>query len=128
MGQSLTVYKRNGTVRYKLNNYTQLCTVKSAEQKCVLLGEDTVTLKLTSAEPLQFVVGDYMEIFGSVYTLNKFDEPTKTGEREFETQLEFEGLQYKLIAAQYRSADAEGLTPQPNFRWWPICGWLWACL
>lgn len=115
MEQSLTVYKRNGTVRYKLNNYTQLCTVKSAEQKCVLLGEDTVTLKLTSAEPLQFVVGDYMEIFGSVYTLNKFDEPTKTGEREFETQLEFEGLQYKLIAAQYRSADAEGLNPTAEF-------------
>lgn len=115
MGQSLTVYKRNGTVRYKLDNYTQLCTVKSAEQKCVLLGEDTVTLKLTSAEPLQFVVGDYMEIFGSVYTLNKFDEPTKTGEREFETQLEFEGLQYKLIAAQYRSADAEGLNPTAEF-------------
>lgn len=115
MGQSLTVYQRNGTLRYRLDNYTQLCTVKSAEQKCVLLGEDTVTVKLTSAKPLYFVVGDYMEVFGSVYTLNKFDEPTKTGEHEFETSLVFEGLQYKLLAAQYRNADAQGLNPTAEF-------------
>ena len=115
MGQSITVYKRNGTVRCKLDNYTQLCTVKSAEQKCVLLGEDTVTLKLTSATPLQFVVGDYIQVFGSVYTLNKFGEPIKTGEREFETSLVFEGLQYKLIAAQFRSADALGHNPTGEF-------------
>ena len=115
MGQSLTILKRNGQKRYLLDSYTQLCTVKSAEQKCALLGEDTVTLKLTSAKPLQFVVGDYMEVFGSVYTLNKFDEPTKNGEGDFEYSLIFEGLQYKLLAAQYRSADAQGLNPTAEF-------------
>lgn len=115
MGQSLTVYKRNGTVRYLLDSYTTLCTVKSAEQKCALLGEDTVTIKLTSATPLHFVVGDYLQVFGSVYTLNKYDEPAKTGEREFETSLVFEGLQYKLLAAQFRSADAQGLNPSGEF-------------
>lgn len=115
MGQSLIVRQRNGKTRYQLDNYTQLCTVKSAEQKCVLLGEDTVTLKLTSAKPLQFVVGDYMQVFGSVYTLNKFDEPTKNGEGDFEYSLVFEGLQYKLIAAQYRSADAQGMNPTAEF-------------
>lgn len=115
MGQSLTVYKRNGTVRYRLDSYTTLCAVKSAEQKCTLLGEDVVSIKLTSAKPLLFVVGDYIEVFGSVYTLNKFDEPIKTGEREFETSLEFEGLQYKLLAAQYRSADALGYNPSAQF-------------
>ena len=115
MGQSITVYQRTGAVRCKIDNYTQLCTVKSAEQKCELLGEDTVTLKLTSAKPLLFVVGDYIEVFGSVYTLNKFDEPIKTGEREFETSLVFEGLQYKLLAAQFRNADAQGLNPSGEF-------------
>lgn len=115
MGQSLTVYKRNGVVRYTLDNYTQLCTVKSAEQKCALLGEDTVTIKLSSAKPLAFVVGDYIEVFGSVYTLNKFDEPSKTGEGDFETTLVFEGLQYKLLAAQFRSADAQGMNPSATF-------------
>lgn len=115
MGQSLTILKRNGQTRYLLDNYTQLCTVKSAEQKCALLGEDTVTLKLTSAKPLQFIVGDYMEVFGSVYTLNKFDEPTKNGEGDFEYSLVFEGLQYKLLAAQFRSADAQGLNPTAEF-------------
>lgn len=115
MGQDLTIFKRNGQTRLLLDSYTQLCTVKSAEQKCALLGEDTVTLKLTSAKPLQFVVGDYMEVFGSVYTLNKFDEPTKNGEGDFEYSLVFEGLQYKLLAAQYRNADAQGLNPTAEF-------------
>lgn len=115
MGQSLTVCQRNGKTRYQLDSYTQLCTVKSAEQKCALLGEDTITLKLTSAKPLHFVVGDYMQVFGSVYTLNKFDEPTKNGEGDFEYSLVFEGLQYKLLAAQYRSADALGMNPTAEF-------------
>lgn len=116
MGQSITVYQRNGNVRCLLDQYTKLCTVKSAEQKCALLGEDTVTIKLSSAKPTQFVVGDYIQVFGSVYTLNKFDEPVKTGESEFETTLVFEGLQYKLLAAQYRSADANGLNPTAEFQ------------
>lgn len=115
MGQSITVYRRNGAVRYTLDSYTKFCTIKSAEQKCALLGEDTVSIKLSSAEPLQFVVGDYITVFGSVYTLNKFDEPVKNGEREFEYSLVFEGLQYKLLAAQYRSADKLGLNPSGEF-------------
>lgn len=111
----ITIYQRNGSVRYKLNSYTQLCTIKSAEQKRELLGEDSVTLKTTSAVPMECSIGDYIIVYGSVYTLNKAGECTKNGERSFEQQYTFEGLQYKLLDAQYRNADAAGNNPTASF-------------
>ncbi len=113
--EQIIVYKRDGTKRYNLNSYAKLCTVKSAEQKRELLGEDTVTIKIESAEPMEFTIGDYVVIFGDVYTLNKVNEPTKSGERVFENTLVFEGAQYKLLDAQYRSTDAEGNNPTAEF-------------
>lgn len=118
MGQAVNeiiIHKRNGSVRYKLNSYAKLCTIKSAEQKRELLGEDNVTLKIESAEPLQCAVGDYIECFGSVYTLNRAGEPEKKGERMHEQSLVFEGLQYKLLDAQFRNADAGGYNPTATF-------------
>lgn len=111
----ITIYQRDGSVRYKLNNYTQLCAIKSAEQKRELLGEDNVTLKITSATPMECSIGDYIIVYGSVYTLNKAGECTKNGERSYEQSYVFEGLQYKLLDAQYRNADAAGHNPTANF-------------
>lgn len=111
----ITIYQRNGSVRYVLNNKTQLCAIKSAEQKCELLGEDTVTLKVTSAAKLECSIGDYIVVYGKAYTLNSAPECIKSGEREFETSFTFEGLQYKLLDVQYRNADAGGNNPTFNF-------------
>ena len=111
----IIIKKRNGDVRCTLDSFAKLCTVKSAEQKRELLGEDTVTVKTESATPMELSVGDYIEIYGSKYTLNKINEPTKTGERNFENSMVFEGLQYKLLDAQFRNADAAGKNPTADF-------------
>lgn len=113
--EQIVVYKRDGTKRCDLNSYAKLCTVKSAEQKCELLGEDTVTIKTEGIEPLDFSIGDYVVVYGKVYTLNKLGEPKKSEERKFEYTLVFEGLQYKLLDAQFRSADASGHNPTSEF-------------
>lgn len=113
--EQIVIYKRDGTIRYRLDSFAKLCTVKSAEQKHELLGEDTVTIKTSSVEPMEQVVGDYIEVYGSKYTLNKVNEPTKISERNFENSMVFEGLQYKLIDAQYRNTDAAGHNPSADF-------------
>lgn len=113
--EQIVVYKRDGTKRCELNSYAKLCTVKSAEQKCELLGEDTVTIKTESVEPLDFSIGDYIIVYSKVYTLNKLSEPKKSEERKFENTLIFEGLQYKMLDAQFRSADASGYNPTSEF-------------
>ena len=111
----ITIYKHNGSVRYVLNNKTQMCAIKSAEQKCELLGEDSVTLKVTSAARLECSIGDYIVVYGKAYTLNSSPECIKSGEREFETSFTFEGLQYKLLDAQYRNTDAGGNNQTASF-------------
>lgn len=111
----ITIYTKNGNVRYKLNNYTNLCSIKSAEQKKELLGEDSVTIKVTSAAPLECSIGDYIVVYGETYTLNSAEEPIKRGNREFEYSFTFEGLQYKLIDAQFRNTDAAGYNPTASF-------------
>lgn len=113
--EQIVIYKRDGTIRYRLTSYAKLCTLKSAEQKHELLGEDTLTVKTNSTQPMELVVGDYIEIFGSKYTLNRINEPTKISERKFENSMVFEGLQYKLIDAQYRNTDAAGHNPSADF-------------
>lgn len=42
-------------------------------------------------------------------------EPKKSEERKFENTLIFEGLQYKMLDAQFRSADASGYNPTSEF-------------
>lgn len=111
----ITIYKKDGSVRTKLNSYTNNCVIKSAEQKVELLGEDSVTIKTTSAAPIECSIGDYVIVYGQPYTLNNAAEVTKSGARSFETTMKFEGLQYKLMDAQYRNADAAGLNPTASF-------------
>ncbi len=62
-----------------------------------------------------FSIGDYIIVYSKVYTLNKLGEPKKSEERKFEYTLVFEGLQYKLLDAQFRSADASGYNPTSEF-------------
>ena len=113
MGKAVRRYRLG--LNYLFHNYMQLCAIKSAEQKRELLGEDSITLKTTSAVPMECSIGDYIIVYGSVYTLNKAGECTKNGERSYEQSYVFEGLQYKLLDAQYRNADAAGHNPTANF-------------
>lgn len=106
--EQIIIYNRKGVKKMNLNSFAKLCTVKSAEQKRELLGEDTVSITVECASPLDFMIGDYILPYGDLYTLNALPEPTKNKERRFEYSLIFEGLQYKLLDAQYRNTDALG--------------------
>lgn len=118
MGQiinNITIYKRDGEERHKLNRYSTIICIKSAEQKKELLGEDTVTIKVQSVEPLSCLIGDYIKVYGQTYTMNKPPEVIKSGLTSYETTLVFEGLQYKLLDVQYRNTDAGGKNPTAVF-------------
>jgi len=71
--------------------------VTSAVQKRKLCGEDTVTINLTSAEYIEFRIGDTLDVFGTTYTINQLPTVKKINERNYEYTLVFEGLQYALI-------------------------------
>lgn len=79
--------------------------ITKAEQNVGLLAEDTVAITVKSASPLEFSLGDTIEVYGKIYTLNQLPEIKKTGVRKFEYILTFEGVQYELIDVQFLLPD-----------------------
>ena len=75
--------------------------VTKAEQIVGLLGVDTVAITVKTANPLNFTLGGYIDVFGKEYTLNQLPSIKKTGTRKLEYTLTFEGVQYELIDAQW---------------------------
>lgn len=79
--------------------------VTKAEQSITLLGADTVAITVKSATPLTFHLGDQIDVYGKTYTLNQLSGIKKTGNRNFEYTLTFEGVQYELIDVQFLLPD-----------------------
>lgn len=79
--------------------------VTKAEQSITLLGADTVAITVKSATPLTFYLGDRIDVYGKTYTLNQLPGIKKTGNRNFEYTLTFEGVQYELIDVQFLLPD-----------------------
>lgn len=79
--------------------------VTKAEQSITLLGADTVAITVKSATPLTFHLGDQIDVYGKTYTLNQLPGIKKTGNRNFEYTLIFEGVQYELIDVQFLLPD-----------------------
>lgn len=79
--------------------------VTKAEQSITLLGADTVAITVKSATPLTFHLGDQIYVYGKTYTLNQLPGIKKTGNRNFEYTLTFEGVQYELIDVQFLLPD-----------------------
>lgn len=79
--------------------------VTKAEQSIKLLGADTVAITVKSATPLTFHLGDQIDVYGKTYTLNQLPGIKKTGNRNFEYTLTFEGVQYELIDVQFLLPD-----------------------
>lgn len=79
--------------------------VTKAEQSITLLGADTVAITVKSATPLTFHLGDQIDVYGKTYTLNQLPGIKKTGNRNFEYTLTFEGVQYELVDVQFLLPD-----------------------
>jgi len=84
-----------------LNSGARVSGINKAEQNVSLLSEDTVALTITSVKPLNFLIGDKVEVFGRTYKLNLLPTIKKTGARKFTYDLTLEGPQYDLIDVQF---------------------------
>jgi hypothetical protein len=117
MGQDITLYNRNGEAKFSLSSRGTVSVVTKASQKQQLLADDTITIEITHARPLNITIGDYILVFGRCYTVNQLPEPSKTGNRVFATTLTLEGPQYELIDVHYHlPEDAYGDTYYANLK------------
>ena len=93
--EQIVIYKTDGTT-LPLASYGTATTIESATQTVKLLGDDTVSVVITSAYKHDFNIGDYCIIYGKKYTLNRLPKVQKSGAFEFQYDLEFEGIQYDM--------------------------------
>lgn len=117
MGHDLTIYDRRGERKFNLLSRAAVSGVSRASQKTSLLADDTITVTVESARPLDITIGDNIRIFGKRYTFNQLPQPTKNGERAYSYELTLEGLQYDLIDVHYHlPEDAYGETYYANLQ------------
>lgn len=92
-----------------------LRSVSRAEQITTLVNSDVFELTVESAEMFEIPVKSTVRVFGKKYTMNQRPTARKLGQREFETDLVFEGPQYLLRDAPFFNMDESGWGPSPEF-------------
>lgn len=97
--EQIVIIKKNGN-RVPLNRHA-VSGIKSAKQTWKINADDTLSIGVQSVEPLAFDVGDRVNVFGRTYRLNRLPRMNKTGANTFDYTLDFEGVQYDLMAATY---------------------------
>lgn len=102
--EQIIINRAGGGVLY-LNTYNKVSGVTDAEQVFELQGAEEVNISVTSAETIPFEIGDTIDVFGRVYTLNSLPPIEKNNDRQFVYTLKFEGIQYELIKIQYLDTD-----------------------
>lgn len=85
----------------KLQSHENRSSITKITQSVELLGADTVDITVESATKLTFGIGDKITIIGRDYTLNTPPNEKKLSERSFVYDLQFEGVQYELLRANF---------------------------
>lgn len=99
MEQNLKLHRitTGGVIDIPLVARSSSTGVKTASQNVEFMQADTVNLVVVSATAINFQLGDYLEVCGDVYILNKLPTVKKTGKRLLEYTLILEGISYHLI-------------------------------
>ncbi len=102
--EQIVIIRADGSL-LPLTSKGQTSGVTKAEQIVSLLGEDVVNISVKTAGAIEFYIGDKINVYGKTYTLNQLPTIKKIGTRNFEYTLNFEGVQYDLIDAQWLLPD-----------------------
>ena len=98
--EQIIVTHRNGTT-YHLAVKKEATAITQAQQSWGLLGDDLVQISIESPFPQQHEIGDWISVFGRIYTLNQLPRVRKSGVHKYAYDLTFEGVQYDLLRAFY---------------------------
>ena len=99
--EQIIITRKDGTTTYLVLSRQTCQTITSATQSFQLLGDDIVKLSIESGTAIDFRIGDYITVFGRVYTLNRLPEISKDGENSFSYTAEFEGVPYEMSRVMF---------------------------
>lgn len=112
--EQIVIRKKNGTP-LRLFQWDKVSGVTSAEQLWDYSGQDVVNISMVSSVPLNFDIGDTLDVFGRVYTMNVMPNQNKVNDRRFEYQIQMEGVQYDLIKVMFLDIDSIGYSTSSSF-------------
>ena len=98
--EQIIIHQVNGDVR-PLCERPSVTTISSAKQNREINNGDTVNITITSTLPQKFFIGDWVNVFGRIYRLNRLPKVKKNGQFGYSYDLAFEGVQYDLLRAMY---------------------------
>lgn len=85
------------------------------QQEKYLMERDVVSLSFELPFYVEFEIGDYANIFGLLYKMNRVPVPQKVFDRNFSYNVSLEGRMYDLGRAQFFFPDAENNLTVPDF-------------
>lgn len=95
------VVKADGS-KLALYNPESVSAPTKATQKMALLSDDLLSITVASAVPLDFELGDIVNVYGKGYRLNQLPQVTKLGSRRYSYELQLEGAQYDLLDVSFQ--------------------------
>ena len=99
--EQIIIQHADGTT-LPLFSKARVSAISKANQKLALLSDDSVSISVVSAEPLDLHIGDTALIFGKRYKINQLPQMTKNGERSYSYEIKMEGAQYDLLDVSYQ--------------------------
>lgn len=94
-------------------------TVESANVNRAMLSDDSVSIRMTSREVLDFRINDYFILFESIYRINAIPKVQKISESAYEYDIKAEGLMFDLLRCKYFNADETDFKSEIEF---PLIG------
>lgn len=99
--EQIVITRKDGTTTYPVLSRQTCQTITSATQSFQLLGDDIVKLSIESGTAIEFRIGDYITVFGRVYSMNRLPEISKDGENSYSYNAEFEGVPYEMARVMF---------------------------
>ncbi|MGV0980417.1 phage tail protein [Empedobacter falsenii] len=90
----------------KRNNQTIASVVAEGTYTAQIMGEEVVNMSFTLSESVEFLIGDYVEIYGQSFVLNLAPEEEKISSIQFKYTLQFESVKYELGKIQLLFPDS----------------------
>ncbi|MDM1074196.1 hypothetical protein HX001_17055 [Empedobacter brevis] len=90
----------------KRHNETIASVVAEGTYNASIMGEEVVNMSFTLSQPVEFLIGDYVEIYGQGFTLNLAPEEEKVSSIQYNYTLQFESVKYELGKIQLLFPDS----------------------
>ncbi|WP_333662302.1 phage tail protein, partial [Chishuiella changwenlii] len=84
----------------KRNNEIIASVVPTGTYDAKIMGDELVNMNFTLSEPIDFLIGDMVEVYGQLFILNVAPTEEKKSSIQYNYTLQFESIKYELAKVQ----------------------------